>query len=355
MKVNWLTASVFFIYALIFSEIFIRVMEPQALIPRYVTAGADGIRMNIPNAVYKHKTPEIDVEMRINLQGIRSDREFSLNKPADIYRIVLLGDSFFMGYEVDLEDSIAFLLEKNMLSQGVNAEVINLSVSGFGTAENLIALRKRGSVYQPDLIVMQWHDTDDEDNIRSNLFSVEEGHLIEKNAHYLPGIQTRDKLMQVPGYEWLISNSHLYSIVRQKLSEKIKKFLLNQRKASRTNESTQVKTDQERAPDNLDEILILAVKAEAEQMGANLVIFDVPRRVSRTEFNSSFTKLDLAQLGDTLLVSPVDLFTSMGSDDVKLYTEKGNGHWTKLGNRLAAGLLTEKVLEICRAKITGDH
>jgi hypothetical protein len=354
MKINWLTASTLFIYALIFSEIFIRVMEPQALMPRYVTAGTDGIRKNIPNAVYNHKTPEITVEMRINSQGIRSDRDFSLKKPADIYRIVLLGDSFFMGYEVDLEDSIASLLEKNMISQGVNAEVVNLAVSGFGTAENLIALRERASLYQPDLIVMQWHDTDDEDNIRSNLFSVEDGHLREKNPHYLPGIQTRDKLMKMPGYEWLINNSHLYSIVRKKLSARIKKLLLKQRKPSNTKEISQVKTGQRRDLDKLDELLILAVKTEAEQQGSELVLFDVPRRVSRTEFNSSFSKLDLVQLGDTVLISPIDLFTSKSSEDIKLYTEKGHGHWTELGNRLAASLLTEKVLDIYRAKITVD-
>ena len=352
MRINWLTASASFIYALIFSEIFIRVMEPQALMPRYVTAGTDGIRQNIPNAVYNHKTPEIDVEMRINSQGIRSDKAFSPKKPADIYRIVLLGDSFFMGYEVDLEDSLALLLEKNLISQGVNAEVINLAVSGFGTAESLIVLRERASVYQPDLIVMQWHDTDDEDNIRSNLFSIEDGHLREQNARYLPGIQARDKLMRIPGYEWLINNSHLYSIVRKKLSAKIKRLLLQQRKPSNTNETSQVKAGQERTLDNLDELLILAVKTEAERQGAKLLVFDVPRRVSRTEFNSAFSSLDLVQLGDTALVSPVDLFTSTGSDDIKLYTEKGNGHWTELGNRLAASFLTQKVLEIYRGKIT---
>ena len=349
MKNRWLKILVLSIYALVFSEIFVQVMNPQALVPRYVTAGPDGIRMNIPNAVYRHKTPEVNVEMRINSQGIRSDKEFLPGKRPDTYRIVLLGDSFFMGYEVDLEDSVAWLLERNLLSHGVNAEVINLAVSGFGTAENLVALRERGRVFEPDLVIMQWHQTDPADNLRSNLFGVLDGRLIERNAQYLPGVATRDRLMQVPGYEWLITNSHLYNLIRGKLSMWAKELLLQRSKRANVANKTQ-SPENSLTLKNLDELLILAVKKEAEQQGANLLVFDVPRRANRTEFKSAFDELNLALLKGTIMVSPVTLFTAKGGPEVKLYTEKGHGHWTELGNRLVANLLTDKVLEVYRAK-----
>ncbi len=348
MKNRWLKILALFAYALVFGEVFVQLMKPQALVPRYVTAGQDGIRMNIPNAVYRHRTPEVNVEMRINSQGIRSDREFSLEKPSNVYRIVLLGDSFFMGYEVELEDSVAWLLEKNLHGRGVNAEVINLAVSGFGTAENLIALRERGLAFQPDLVIMQWHQSDPADNLRSNLFGISDGRLVEKQLQYLPGIATRDRLMNVPGYEWLINNSHLYNLVRTKLSGLTKKRLL-QRNTQASLAGKNQSSENSLLLENLNELLILAVKKKAEQQGAKLLVFDVPRRASRTEFKSSFEELDLALLEDTNMVSPITLFTAKGGPDVKLYTEKGNGHWTELGNRFVANLLTDKVLEIYRA------
>ena len=82
-------------------------------------------------------------------KGMRSDREYSESKPGGVYRIVLLGDSFFMGYEVELEQSFAWLLEKQLNDYGLATEVVNLSVSGFGTAEGLVALEHRGLKYDP--------------------------------------------------------------------------------------------------------------------------------------------------------------------------------------------------------------
>ena len=154
--------------------------------------------------------------------------------------------------------------------------------------------------------------------------------------------------MQVPGYEWLINNSHLYNITRQKLSEVVKKLLLQRKGKSNETDNTQ-SLGNTLASENLDEFLILAVRKEAEQQGANLLVFDAPRRRSRTEFKSSFDELNLALLEGTNMLSPVSLFTAKGGPDVKLYTEKGHGHWTELGNRLVANLLADKVLDVYRA------
>ena len=54
-------------------------------------------------------------------------------------------------------NSFAWYLEAMLLSAGFNCEVLNLSVSGFGTAEMLIALEKSGLNYSPDLVIFQWH------------------------------------------------------------------------------------------------------------------------------------------------------------------------------------------------------
>ena len=80
------------LYALVFGELFFRAMAPQPLMPRYVTDGGDGIRQNIAGAVYRQKTPEVNVEIRINQAGLRRDSELPHEKANGTTRIVLTPD-----------------------------------------------------------------------------------------------------------------------------------------------------------------------------------------------------------------------------------------------------------------------
>ena len=70
------------VFTLAFAEIFVRLVAPQALMPRYVTGAPWGVRRNIPNADYWHITPDVKVEYRINRWGMRDDRDFTL---ADLF------------------------------------------------------------------------------------------------------------------------------------------------------------------------------------------------------------------------------------------------------------------------------
>jgi hypothetical protein len=94
-----------------------------------------------------------DVPVAINSHGFR-DREHSYEKPADIKRILLLGDSYVEALQVPLERSVTALLEKRLRSRDVNAETINLGVSGFGTAREYLMLREYGLKYKPDLVLL---------------------------------------------------------------------------------------------------------------------------------------------------------------------------------------------------------
>ena len=86
-----------------------------------------GVRMNVPDAQYWQTTPEVQVQVRINAQGIRSDREYSYQKLENRCRILLFGDSFFMGYEVDLKDSLAYLLEQRLNVEGYPIKDSNIN------------------------------------------------------------------------------------------------------------------------------------------------------------------------------------------------------------------------------------
>jgi hypothetical protein len=99
-------------------ELFLRYLAPQPLMPRNVTASNFGIRVNTPNQSYWQITPEVRVNVRINSQGIRADEEIPLEKPAGVKRIVVLGDSYGMGYEVDLKDAFTTQMANRLNAAG---------------------------------------------------------------------------------------------------------------------------------------------------------------------------------------------------------------------------------------------
>jgi lysophospholipase L1-like esterase len=100
---------------------------------------------------------------RVNRKGWR-DKERSFKKPKNTFRILLLGDSELYGALVKNDERYPIILEK-MLQENYRAEVISLSIYGWGTDQILEAIQLEGLKYQPDLIITQFNHNDINDNI----------------------------------------------------------------------------------------------------------------------------------------------------------------------------------------------
>lgn len=89
-----------------------------------------------------------------NSAGFRG-REYTVEKPAGVFRIVLLGDSFTMGAGVLQEDTYAARLERalNERHKGRRYEVLNLGVSGLAADVIVERMKDLGLRYNPDMIV----------------------------------------------------------------------------------------------------------------------------------------------------------------------------------------------------------
>jgi lysophospholipase L1-like esterase len=97
-----------------------------------------------------------------NRLGYR-DLDHAVEKPPGVYRIVVLGDSIGAGLRVERrEDLFAPVLEQLLRSRGVNAEVINFSVSGYNTQQEVETLKDRGLRYRPDLVLLAYSLNDRE-------------------------------------------------------------------------------------------------------------------------------------------------------------------------------------------------
>ena len=96
-----------------------------------------------------------NIHIKINSLGFRGD-EFTRTKPANTVRIVVLGASTTFNSEVSSNDATwpARLQAKLRTSNpGVNVEVINASLGGYRSNENLKNLRHRVMPLDPDLVI----------------------------------------------------------------------------------------------------------------------------------------------------------------------------------------------------------
>jgi lysophospholipase L1-like esterase len=105
------------------------------------------------------------VPVSINSEGLR-DREFSLEKPPGVYRVMMLGDSTTFGWGVKEEDTAAKFLERKLnasLPAGYNrAEVMNTGVGNYDTVQEVTYYETIGWKYHPDLVVLVFFINDPE-------------------------------------------------------------------------------------------------------------------------------------------------------------------------------------------------
>ena len=109
-----------------------------------------------PLVYHGEKMSFYDYQGASNSLGFR-DAEHTVAKPAGVYRILVLGDSVAMGLHVDDSEAIfPRVLEKTLNQRGLKAEVLNFSVSGYNTQQEVETLKAKGLAYHPDLVLLAY-------------------------------------------------------------------------------------------------------------------------------------------------------------------------------------------------------
>jgi hypothetical protein len=91
---------------------------------------------------------------------------FMTEKSENMYRIIVLGDSFTYGWGLDISDTYPFILENmlNNLSDGAQYQTINLADPGFDLKDNIDILSEKSLNYNPDLVIFNFLFENDLDN-----------------------------------------------------------------------------------------------------------------------------------------------------------------------------------------------
>ncbi|WNM63514.1 SGNH/GDSL hydrolase family protein [Candidatus Nitrospira neomarina] len=344
--------------------------------------GAEGLYSN-----------EGEAYIRINSMGLR-DREHTLEKPLGTFRIALLGDSFTEAMQVPAEQIYAARLEHELSDcpslAGRQVEAINFGVSGFSTAQELLVLRHKASLYDPDLVLLALYT---ENDIRGNLralygknnipyFIMSGGRLVLDNSFH----HTMEfRLQQFPLSAEAFEVSRVLQVFRH-AKYKLKSFLeeMAQQQQMKDWEDPALRLDLLVYLDQPDpswehawkitERLIVQMKREVEEGGRRFLLVSLsnpdqvhPDVQHRQALARQLGVPDLlypdrriqalAKREDTELLSLAEpLATYAEQHNVFLHgfqnSELGKGHWNAAGHRLAGKLMSERICRMVESTVS---
>ncbi|MDP6436885.1 MAG: SGNH/GDSL hydrolase family protein [Gammaproteobacteria bacterium] len=118
------------------------------------------VRLSEHPEVYYELKPDLDTwfqgePIRTNSYGL-PDKEYSLEKPDNTFRVVVIGSSWTMGTGVDQGDTYHSVMEDrlNKAYPDKNFEFISFGVEMYGLRELVGTLKHRALAWDPDLIIV---------------------------------------------------------------------------------------------------------------------------------------------------------------------------------------------------------
>jgi len=313
---------------------------------------------------------EYRIRVRYNAEGWRGpDRK--IGKAPNVFRIVVLGDSFVDGYTIATQDRFTEVLQTNLDSQ---FDVINLGVAGYSTDQELLLLEQEGWKYAPDLVVLAFYYNDvwgngsrhfsESPRTQKPVFSVDAaGNLKIGNVPPpppAPGLRERFKLYDL--VRTAVKRNRLFYAVAMKagLSDS---DLPNGSRPSPTGAAGgpdefavyHLTESPELAREwSITQALLRKMNLETERHGAHLIILYVPTRIelSPTEWSSAHLPADydssvvvrrlgqICQVEGIPYLDPSAEFRTVGTD--RLYYPR-DPHWNTAGHHLVGEFLADYI------------
>jgi hypothetical protein len=115
---------------------------------------------NKPDTTGNFTIPSSVTFVNHSSQGLRDDNP---EVPKTRKRVLVFGDSQTWGYGVNQTVRYTEVLETN-----TGLEVINMGVSGYGTAQEYLLFIQQGLAYEPDTVIIAFYANDLSDNMADN-------------------------------------------------------------------------------------------------------------------------------------------------------------------------------------------
>lgn len=275
--------------------------------------------------------------VRVNAQGFRGP-DFARSKGKEARRILLLGDSFGFGVGVDEPHTAAsrlaeFVNADRELTGGGRVDVLNLSVSGYSTDQQVLTFESEGAILDPDVVILLMCDNDFDGNMEGFAYGryYKPRFLLDSGNVRLVDTPAPRAERRRPVRTWLFDHSALQSALVGWVDRPRLRALARWLGPGEAPRSTG-------SPEELMLALLQKLDREVSAVGASLVTFNTGHRGERTPLFQSIrpyleqygiAHLGLeAQLGDARRRRP-ELKWDFGDDT----------HWNIASHELAARVM----------------
>ncbi len=323
----------------------------------------------------------------INSHGFH-DADHTIEKPVDVFRVAIIGDSYVEAFQLRREESFAnFIAGECSGFDDKRVEVLSFGVSGYGTAQELILLREKVIAFSPDIVMLVVTTNNDiSDNVRElkqtpiPFYIVQNDKLVlDDSFRTEQGFIVRSSALGRAG-TWFENQLRFVQAIRE-ITRKVKDW-----KRSRPVEATQNKTDTAVAPvievgidsqvyrEPTDEIwqnawrvteaIILETNKEVAASGAKFVVVtasngvQVLPNVNEREAFANLLGVDdlfypdnrIAEFCKTNSISVITLAPMLAEhaarEKANLHGFEGNigyGHWNQLGHAVAGKTISREL------------
>ena len=280
---------------------------------------------HIPGQTGRFNHRDFSVAVRINKEGLR-DREYSFIRN-EKKRMLILGDSFGWGFGVEEDDRFSEIIEKS----NAHWEIINASVSGYGTDQEYIYLKDRGINFHPDVVLVLFNVSDFTNNTQKEQYWYNKPYFVlENNNLVLRNIPVPKPIIKKRIQCYLYGRTYLGVCI-----QKAKQILSNS--ISQRRKNIQKSIDSEKSNENqytyeMTKTLIIAMNRFCSDQNIKFVLVSTPMDSASVSF---FEKMACSE---NISYLKLDSYHSLSNDDTHF---KHDGHWNRLGNKIAAEAIND--------------
>jgi hypothetical protein len=341
-----------FLVAFAMAEGAVRLFRPQEVGPVRFTCDPELGEIPVPGQHGERHFPGVfDFIYSNNSLGWRGPREFRADKQAT-YRVLFLGDSFTYGLGVNDEKTFAAQVEKILTADRLSVEVMNAGCPGKGTDYEVKVFDTVGRKFHPDLTVLCFFCNDFQDNERAEYYNVDKrGDLHTKALHCNQGA-LKKVLLDLPGYNWLISWSQAANLIKQAGVD----LLVNRAATTGPNVTPGLVVSYNRGAEGyanrnnkgLTNLYVEHLNNAVKSAGGSLIMFYIPISQEVRDYQKSRTIsadeqacVRIAADNGITLWSLTPLLALSGQTIENLYYKEG--HWTAAAHELAGSYMSRLI------------
>lgn len=206
---NALLLTIALCASLLTAEFVVSIVSPQNLSGTWRVATESGLLVNKSHGSARHQFGDRIVTYAFTPPHLRGS-----NKRGSM-KVLVIGDSYTFGWLLDNQSHYV-----NLLQQYIDSDfgpstftLLNAAAGGWGTGDQVAYVEEFGDEINPDMILVFLNTDDIGRALRSPLweYDVASAELTRKHATHS---KLKRFLNDVPGYKWLLENSHLMQLAR---------------------------------------------------------------------------------------------------------------------------------------------